>query len=67
MRKYLTPWNLVLLGLFFVTLGMVLSWLMVLQIIKSMMFLNFFSYTSSVAGMIIGFIGMTMVARVRRK
>jgi len=41
--------------------------MMVLQILPSTFFLNFFSWGTSVAGLAIGTIGFAMYTRLRRK
>ena len=46
--------------------SMVLPWLMVLQILRSTFFLNFLAYGLSVAGMLIGFIGMVSIVKINR-
>lgn len=65
--KALTPVQMILLGFFLMILGVVLPFLMVIHIIESTFFLNFFSYTSSLVGVIVGFIGVTTWFRGRPK
>ena len=60
----------ILLGVGFIllVLGVALPMLMVLQILPSTLFLNFFSYGASFVGLIIGMIGaMSLVARSRKR
>jgi hypothetical protein len=47
-------------------LGVILPLLMVLQAIASTFFLNFLAVAFSVSGIIIGFIGMTIIVKTRR-
>jgi len=61
------PWKIIVLGLVMSILGMVFPFLMVLQVIKSTIFLNFLSYGLSVGGLIIGFAGMTLIIKLNRK
>lgn len=49
---------LLLIGFVLVLMGAVLPWLMVLHILPSTFFLNFASFTASVAGLFLGIIGM---------
>lgn len=49
---------LVVAGFFLVLLGAVLPFLMVLKILESSFFLNFFSYAMQVTGVILGLIGV---------
>lgn len=62
-----SPWKIILLGFVLVLVSVILPLLMVIQIIPSTIFLNFLTYTLSVAGMIIGFVGMTFIVRLRRE
>ncbi len=55
------------LGFILVLLGAVLPWLMVLQTIRSTWALNFLSFASSLAGLILGVIGAAYYARLYRK
>ncbi len=63
----LSPVKMILLGLFLVVLGVVLPFLMVLKIIQSTFFLNFFSYAASLAGLFLGLIGAASYVRERRR
>jgi putative Mn2+ efflux pump MntP len=47
--------------------GVVFPLLMVLGVLKSTFFLNFFSFTASVAGLFLGIIGGAMFVRFSRK
>ncbi|MBU4224398.1 MAG: hypothetical protein KKC71_01075 [Chloroflexi bacterium] len=59
--------NLILIGFFLALIGVILPLLMVVQIIKSTFFLNFFSYGSSVVGLILGLIGAIYFVRLNRE
>lgn len=65
MRQW-SPWKIILLGFILVMLGVLFPLLMVLQVLESTLFLNFFSFLSSVAGIIVGFIGMTFIVKLDR-
>jgi hypothetical protein len=60
------PWKIILLagGMMFVSI--LLPLLMILQVLRSTFFLNFLAYGLSVAGMILGFIGMVSLVRINR-
>ncbi len=57
----------ILIGFVMVVLGALLPALMVMQILKSTFFLNFFSYTMSVAGLFLGIIGCAYFVRFHRR
>lgn len=64
----LDPKILLAVGFFLLVLGVVLPFLMVLQILESTLFLNFFSFIAQFLGLIVGFIGaMLIVIRSRRR
>jgi len=52
------PRLLLSLGLVLMSLGVILPFLMVIHLIASTFFLNFFSWGASVSGMFLGFIGV---------
>jgi len=54
------------LGVFLMILGIVLPFLMVIHVLKSTFFLNFFAYGSSVAGLAFGTIGFALYSRTKR-
>ena len=60
------PWKIIVLGMVMSLIGMILPLLMVLDVVKSTLFLNFLSYGLSVFGLIIGFAGMTLIIKLRR-
>jgi hypothetical protein len=57
---------LILIGFVMVLLGAILPFLMVMQILTSTFFLNFFSYTVSVAGLFLGIAGCAFFVRHHR-
>ena len=61
----LTPVQFLLIGFFLVTYGMVVPWLMVLQIIPSTYFLSFSSYVATFTGLIFGTVGIATYVRER--
>jgi hypothetical protein len=54
------------LGFVLVVLGVVLPWLMFMQIIRSTWALVFLSFTASMAGVILGVVGAAYYVRLRR-
>jgi hypothetical protein len=63
----LNPKILIGIGFPLLVLGFVLPMLMVLQIIPSTFFLNFFSYGASLVGLIMGLLGAMSIIRNRRR
>ena len=64
----LSPKILILIGFVLVLAGAVIPWLIVLRVIPSTMFLNFFAFTASMVGIFLGMIGgATYVREVRRR
>jgi hypothetical protein len=61
-----SPGLLLGLGVVLMLLGIVLPFLMVVHIMESTFFLNFFSWGASVAGLAFGTIGFAMYSRNRR-
>jgi hypothetical protein len=61
-----SPWKIILLGFLLVLAGAVLPFLMVIHLVKSTFFLNFFSYTASLVGLILGIIGSAMYVRIKK-
>lgn len=61
------PWTMVLIGLLLSLAGIALPFLMVIHAIPSTLFLNFFSFTASMAGLILGIIGASLYVRIHRK
>ena len=61
-----SPRFLLFLGLFLMVLGIVLPFLIVIKILESTFFLNFFSWGASVAGLALGMVGFAMYSRNRK-
>ena len=62
-----SPGFLLGLGVFLLLLGGALPFLMVIQVLESTFFLNFFSWGASVAGLGFGTIGFALYSRGRRE
>jgi len=59
--------TIIFIGFILVLLGFLLPLLMVLKVLASTYFLNFFSYTISVLGIFLGLIGSAQfIAEIRR-
>jgi len=56
----------ILIGFVLVVLGAVLPFLIIMRVIESTFFLNFFAYGASLVGLFLGFIGATMYVREHR-
>jgi len=67
MIAFLRSYKLVVIGFGLVLLGWLLPLLTVLRIIPSNLFLMFFSFASSVAGLFLGILGVAAKALERRK
>jgi hypothetical protein len=61
-----SPHFLLSLGVTLMLLGIVLPFLMVIQVLESTFFLNFFAWGASVAGLSLGTIGFALWSRGRR-
>ena len=61
------PWQLILLGFILSMMGVIFPFLMVIQILPSTFFLNFFSYTASMIGLFLGIIGASRYVKENRK
>jgi uncharacterized membrane protein len=57
---------LILIGFILVLLGAILPFLMIMKILESTIFLNFFSYIVSVVGLFLGIVGSAYVISNRR-
>jgi len=62
-----SPRFLIGLGLFLMLLGIILPFLMVIHMLESTFFLNFFSWSASVAGLLLGTVGFAMSTRMRKE
>ena len=61
-----SPRLLLVLGVSLMFLGILLPFLMVIHVLESTFFLNFFAWGASVAGLSFGTIGFAMYSRSRR-
>jgi len=61
------PWGLILIGFLLSLTGVILPFLMVIHLIPSTFFLNFFSYGASLTGVFLGIIGASLYVRGSRK
>jgi hypothetical protein len=64
--KTLSPKTLLFIGVFLMLAGVVLPFLMVIHVLESTFFLNFFSFGAQVAGLFLGMIGSVIYIRVKR-
>jgi hypothetical protein len=61
-----SPRFLLGLGVFLMLLGIILPFLMVIQVLESTFFLNFLSWGASVGGLAFGTIGFAMYSKGRK-
>ncbi len=61
------PWTLILIGFILSLLGVVLPFLMVIHLVASTFFLNFFSAGAMMAGLALGIAGAGQYVRRNRK
>jgi hypothetical protein len=61
------PWALIGIGFLLSVMGVALPFLMLMHTLTSTFFLNFFSFTASMTGLILGIVGAAFVVRGRRK
>ena len=62
-----SPRLLVSLGLTLMLLGIILPFLMLIHVLESTFFLNFFSWGASVGGLFLGVIGVASWVRTRKE
>jgi len=62
-----SPGVMIGIGFVLVLFGAVAPFLMVMRIVPSTFFLNFFSYAASVSGLFLGIIGAALYVRNHRK
>lgn len=60
------PWGMIGIGFIFMVTGIVLPFLMVIHVLESTFFLNFFSYGVSFSGLVLGSIGASRVMGKKR-
>ena len=61
-----SPRLLLSLGVILLFLGVILPFLVVIHVLESTFFLNFFSWGASVAGLSFGTIGFAMLSRTKK-
>jgi len=62
-----SPRFLLSLGLFLMLLGIILPFMMVINVLESTFFWNFFSWWVSVTGLALGVIGFALYVRTRKE
>jgi hypothetical protein len=63
----MSPWSLIFIGFLLSILGIALPFLMLIQIIPSTFFLNFFAFGAMLTGLALGIIGAGTYYRQHRK
>lgn len=61
------PERLIVIGVAMMLFGCIAPFLMVIHVWESTFFLNFLSYTMSLLGMVLGFIGVAMIRTKQKK
>ncbi len=64
--SWLTPKKMMIIGLSLLILGVLFPFLMVLQVLESTFFLNFFSYACQVTGLFLGVYGILSRIKINR-
>jgi hypothetical protein len=67
MKLMNSPRLLLSLGIILMLLGIILPFLILIKVLESTFFLNFFSYGASVAGLAFGTIGFALWSRGRNR
>ena len=62
----LTSKQMLIIAVILLVLGVVLPFLMVMDVLESTFFLNFFSYTCQVSGLFLGMIGTFSLVKINR-
>ena len=62
----MSPISLIIIGFFLVVYGMVMPFLMVLQMVEPTFFLAFTSYAATFSGLLLGVIGIATYTREHR-
>ena len=66
--SWITPVRLIIFAFLLMLVGIILPFLMVIKVIEPTFFLSFLSYGSSLAGMVLGIVGVAFyVSFIRRK
>jgi len=66
-KRSLNPVEMIAISIVLLLLGVVLPFLMVMQVLKSTFFLNFFSYGASVIGLFLGTYGVFGYIKTNQK
>lgn len=61
------PWRMIFIGFVLSLMGVALPLLMLIHVVELTFFLNFFSFFSSVTGLILGIFGAASYVQRRRK
>jgi hypothetical protein len=61
------PKRLILIGFLLVLAGVVLPFLMVIQVLESTFFLNFFSFGATMTGLLLGMVGATTYVSLNKQ
>ncbi len=61
------PWTLILIGFLLSVLGLALPLLMLIHLIPSTFFLDFFTFTAMLLGLILGILGAAQYVRRHRR
>ncbi len=64
--RHLTPKRIFLISFLLLLLGVILPFLMVMEVIKSTLFLNFFSFIVSLLGVVAGILATVYYVRINR-
>ena len=62
----LSPKQMILIAVALLVLGVLLPFLMVMDVLESTFFLNFFSYACQVSGLVLGMIGAFSIVKINR-
>jgi len=62
----LSPKQMLIIAVILLVLGAVLPFLMVMDVLESTFFLNFFSYACQVSGLVLGMIGTFSLVKINR-
>ena len=62
----LSPNQMILLAVGLLVLGVLLPFLMVMDVLESTFFLNIFSYACQVSGLVLGMIGAFSIVKINR-
>ena len=66
-KTFADPKRLIIIGAILVTFGFIAPFMMVLGYLQSTFFLNLVSYSASVVGVFLGFLGAALYVRTQRR